>query len=475
MTAAASVERDDRDIVSLLWVGGRLAVAAGGILSGGRREEKKSRSRALRSILGSIGSMLMSTTSISRPSLRARRLALLSALVLFAAGTSSVVGQDATFQGKVLDPKGKGVEGATVTLVKADDPAVTASATTDKKGVYKLAISTPGDFSLRAEKAGFGQGERPVKVELGMLYNDADVQLLDEKLWKENQAVEAFNAGVKSLQAGKPEEAVTSFQKASELNPELPQTQYALAAALHGLKRWEEAAAAIDRYKQMQPADDRPELNQLSFELYFEAGQEEKAKAALAKITDPKARAELAPRVYNAGVAKTKAEDLEGAIARFELAAELDPSFAQAHQNIAAIEFNRQRFKEALPHLDKLLAAKADSVEGLRMRFFSLRALGDDRMKDALRDYLAKAPAAGEEIAKIAGDDFDAGNADLATKTLEALIELKPDVAVAHYHLGRALASAGANAGAKTHLQHFVEMAPNHPDAKAAKQMMAEL
>lgn len=410
------------------------------------------------------------------PSPLARRFTLLSALVLFVAGASSVVAQDATFQGKVLDPKGKPVEGAMVSLVKTDDPTVKATATTDKKGAYKITIAMPGDYALRAEKAGFGPSERPAKVELGMVYADANLQLADEALYQQNQAVEAFNAGVQSLQAGKPEAAVESFKKALATNPQLAQAHYALAAALHGLKRWEEAAAALDLYQQAQPADDRPELNQLAFELYFESGQDEKAKAALAKITDTKARAELAPRVYNAGVAKTKAEDLEGAIADFELAAELDPAFGLAHQNIAAIEFNRQQYKKALPHLDKLLAAKPDSVEGLRMRFFSLRALGDPGMKDALTAYLAKAPAtAGEEIAKIAGEDFDAGNAEVATKTLEALIAVKPDVAIAHYHLGRAMASAGANAGAKTHLQHFVEMAPNHPDAKAAKQMMAEL
>jgi tetratricopeptide (TPR) repeat protein len=405
--------------------------------------------------------------------LAAARLLVVLALAL-AAGAAAQ--GEATFQGKVLDPKGKPVEGATVSLIKVDDPSVKASATTDKKGAYKLTMATPGDYRLRAEMTGFGPGERPAKVELGMLYNDADLQLADEAVWKQNQAVEAFNAGVKELQSGKAEAAVGSFRKAAEMNPQLAQAQYAMAAALHGLKRWEEAATAIDKYRQLQPADDRPELHQLAFELYFESGQDDKAKAELAKITDPKARAELAPRVYNSGVAKNKADDIDGAVERFNLAAELDPSFAQAHQNVAAIEFNRQHYKECLAHVDKLLAAKPDSVEGLRMRFFSLRALGDDRMKSALSAYLAKAPATtGDEIAKIAGDDFDSGNTALATKTLEALLEVKPNIAVAHYHLGRALASAGASAGAKTHLQQFVEMAPNHPDTAAAKAMLKEL
>jgi hypothetical protein len=46
---------------------------------------------------------------------------------------------------------------------------------------------------------------------------------------------------------------------------------------------------------------------------------------------------------------------------------------------------------------------------------------------------------------------------------------------VAHYHLGRALASAHANAAAKTHLQRFVDLAPSHADADEARAMIKEL
>ena len=309
-----------------------------------------------------------------------------------------------------------------------------------------------------------------------MLYADADLQLGDAAAFQQNQAVEAFNAGVKDLQAGKPEAAIENFKKASELNPKLPQPVYAMAAAYHGLKKWPEAAAALDKYQQMAPTDVRPELYQLAFEIYFEAGQDDKAKAALAKITDPKAKAELAPRVYNSGVAKNKEKDIDGAVERFKLAAELDPNFDQAHQNIAAIEFNRQNYKEALG----LSRQAAQGQAGLGRRAAHavlLAARAGRRAHEERAPGLRRqgAPSAGEEVAKIAGEDFDSGNTAAATKTLETLIEVKPDVAIAHYHLGRALASAGANATAKTHLQQFIEMAPNHPDAKAAKQMMAAL
>jgi tetratricopeptide (TPR) repeat protein len=414
--------------------------------------------------------------SASSASLHSRLVLSTLGLVLIALASTAMAQDVATFKGKVFDAKMKPVEGATVTLVKADDPNVKATATTDKKGEYTLTMATAGDFKLRAEKQGHGPGERPAKAELGMFYADADLQLGDEAAYLQNQAIDAFNAGVKNLQAGKPEAAIADFKKSSEINPKLPQPVYAMAAAYHGLKKWPEAAAALDQYQALAPTDTRPELYGLAFEVYFEAGQDDKAKAALAKISDPETKKGLAPRVYNAGVAKSKAGDNDGAVERFALAAELDPGFDQAHQNIAAIEFNRRNYKAALTHIDMLLKTKPDSVEGLRMRYYALRALDDNRMDGALKAYLAKAPnSAAEEVAKIAGEDFDSGNTALATKTLETLLEVKPDVAVAHYHLGRALASAGANASAKSHLQQFLNMAPNHPDAKAAKEMMAAL
>jgi tetratricopeptide (TPR) repeat protein len=419
------------------------------------------------------------TSPRSRAVLRAERrfgARVLLCSLLFLAVALGAAAQDAVFQGKVLDPKGKGTEGAKVTLTKAGDPAVVASATSDKKGAFKVAIDSAGEFVLRAEKAGFGPAQRAVKVELGMQYGDANLQLLDEATWKQAQAVEAFNAGVNALQSGKEEEAIAKFEEALAINPQLAHAHYARAAALHGLERWADAAEAIDRYRQAQPDDNRPELYQLAFEAYFGAGLADKADQALARITEPAARAQLAPPIYNAGVERTRQEDLDGAIEMFQMAAELDPSFAQAHQNVAAIEFNRQAYALALVALDKLLAAKPDSVEGLRMRFFSYRSLSDPRQKDALVAYLAKAPAtAGAEVASMAADDFEAGNADAARTTLEMLVGAQPKLPEAHYHLGLVCASQGRNAEAKEHLQHFLDLAPSHPEAEAAKAMMTEL
>ena len=280
-------------------------------------------------------------SGVGRPARRARLVLPVLGLLLIGLA-SSAVAQDATFTGKVFDPKMKPVEGAAVSLTKTDDPNVKATAVTDKKGEYKLTIGTAGDYKLRAEKEGFGPGERPAKAELGMLYADADLQLGDAAVLQQNQAVEAFNAGVKDLQAGKPEAAIENFKKASELNPKLPQPVYAMAAAYHGLKKWPEAAAALDKYQQMAPTDVRPELYQLAFETYFEAGQDDKAKAALAKITDPKAKAELAPRVYNSGVAKNKEGDVPGSVERFKLAGR-----ARSQLRAGAPEHRRDRVQQA--------------------------------------------------------------------------------------------------------------------------------
>ena len=55
---------------------------------------------------------------------------------------------------------------------------------------------------------------------------------------------------------------------------------------------------------------------------------------------------QLAPRVYNSGVAKNKEGDIPGSVERFKLAGELDPNFEQAHQNIAANAVSTRNFTQ---------------------------------------------------------------------------------------------------------------------------------
>jgi tetratricopeptide (TPR) repeat protein len=422
----------------------------------------------------------MTRANTSLPSPRfARRLRDLApvrcALIVLALGGLASAGaaqQAALFEGRVLDPKGKGVEGAKLTLTHAQDMTVVASGTSDKKGKFSIPVLLAGPYTLVIDSQ-HAPYRNNLTVEPGMEYK-ADLKLKDMAVYRQERSVEAFNDGVRALQGGQEEEAEELLKEAEELNPDLVPTHQALSALYHGQERWEESAAQMDLFLAAQPDDTL--MAPVAFDSYFESGQEEKAIAALAKITDPALRRESAVRVYNAGVRFFQADDLDGALGMFERAAEIDPTSIKSFQNMAAIEFNRDAFDAATGHLAKLLELDPTNAEGNRLLFYSYRGLEDDRAYGALEGFLSTANAdQTTEVVDLAGEQFNGGDADGAERLLQVIVKVKPMVPEGHYFLGRVLASKGQNDEAKQHLQHFVDMAPSHAEADAAKAMIADL
>jgi tetratricopeptide (TPR) repeat protein len=70
---------------------------------------------------------------------------------------------------------------------------------------------------------------------------------------------------------------------------------------------------------------------------------------------------------------------------------------------------------------------------------------------------------------------FNASNVEGAIATLRQALEQDPDLAGAHYTLGLALLGQGQNADAQRHLERFLALSPDHPDAETARQMLQHL
>jgi Flp pilus assembly protein TadD len=62
-----------------------------------------------------------------------------------------------------------------------------------------------------------------------------------------------------------------------------------------------------------------------------------------------------------------------------------------------------------------------------------------------------------------------------AAKVLEGVLQTDPKNARAHYMLGLCYTNTGDLARAKEHLETFLQLAPNDPEAQSARQMLAEL
>ena len=374
--------------------------------------------------------------------------------------------------GTAMDPEGEAIRGARVSILSEDGSTVVASGLSDKKGRFKIELDRSGAYILRIEADGFGPFEDAVNLQDDMR-TDAEIKLLDYELWQRQLAVEAFNRGFTALQARDDETAIAHFEEALEHNPTLGQAHAALATIYHTQERWNETIEALERFLDLSPG--AVNLAPVAFDAYRKTGQKDKAEAALAQIQDPQQRAASAVGVFNDGATAKNLGEIDAAFELFAEAAAVDPDLAVAHEQLAAIEFDRKNYEASLLHLEKLLALKPASPTGHRLRYYAYDQLGDSRGGEGLRGYLGVAPEGTAGILlEEATEFFEAGQNETARRRLSALIEARPQLAQAHYQLGRVLASSDA-AEAKKHLRRFLELTPNDPEAEIARAMLAGL
>ena len=74
--------------------------------------------------------------------------------VLFLLAAGGLFGQTASITGRITDPSGAVVSGASVT-VQAVDTGIQTSGSTNAEGYYNIASLPPGNYNLSLSKAGF--------------------------------------------------------------------------------------------------------------------------------------------------------------------------------------------------------------------------------------------------------------------------------------------------------------------------------
>jgi tetratricopeptide (TPR) repeat protein len=186
---------------------------------------------------------------------------------------------------------------------------------------------------------------------------------------------------------------------------------------------------------------------------------------------------DLAIDAFNAGVAAHQAGDRVLARQKFEEAASLNPQLAQAHYAMAAVAMEEGRHADAAAASEKSIELDPTHVRALDLRWRAYTALGDKPKAQAAAEALAAADPTEGAVALYnrAVELFNGGDAAGAMALLERIIANLPDHAKAHYMLGLSLVNQGKTAEAKEHLQRFLELAPDDPDAAAAREMLAYL
>jgi tetratricopeptide (TPR) repeat protein len=241
---------------------------------------------------------------------------------------------------------------------------------------------------------------------------------------------------------------------------------------------WDQAKAALARFLELSPngLTEIVPVAPAAYRIYRQGGDTAGMAAALEVLRAHGMAQDLAPDSYNEGVLALKEKDFEEAERLFLEALELDPKLAQGHQGLAALHFNQQHYEQALPHAAALLAIFPRSRDGQRMAFFSHFELGHkDQAIASGRAWFELTEAAQDEVLDQAELAFEGNQPEVAQRYAEIVLAIDEGAPRAHYLLGRIFAGAGDIAGAKRHLQRFIELAPEDGEAAVARAMLEGL
>jgi tetratricopeptide (TPR) repeat protein len=216
------------------------------------------------------------------------------------------------------------------------------------------------------------------------------------------------------------------------------------------------------------------------------------AAAAVAGAKEAAAKTAELKKLFDEGVAASRAGNHDEAMAKFKGAADLNPQCYDCYYNMAFSASQKKDYEAAETAYKKAIEIKADYAEawsGLANVYNATRKFDEAATASAKAMELSNAGGAapGAAAAGAAGG----GNADAmfnqgvilwnggkiaeAKKQFEAAIAANPSHAEAHYQLGMALVNEGNLPGAGAEFEKYLQLAPSGPNAATAKGILATI
>lgn len=405
---------------------------------------------------------------------------LVAAIVLLVPAAGALAVGQGRLQAEVVDAEGKPVAGVQVTVTQ-EEIGYESTAKTNNRGRFTLmVIDATRVYTFSFQKEGMPKVVQTFKIEAGGVTRHtftlapsapsapAEATVTSER----NQAINVFNEGVTALQSGDKATARAKFEEAQAIDPDMPQPHSVLASLYVDLEEYDKAIASAQKLLELSPDD--PAALVALYDAHYAKGDTATAQQFLDRLSAAGGGTEAAVRVYNAGADSARAGNLDTALTLFGKAIELDPELAPAHAAQARMLLAGERFEEALAAADRALAIDPDMVDLQRVRYESFRHLGREAEAKEAFALLAAADPEGlaESLYERGKAAFESGDSTAALSALEQAVQADPGHARAHYMLGLAYANAGDNAKAKQHLETFLQLAPNDPEAGTAKQMI---
>lgn len=411
-----------------------------------------------------------------------------AAALLLAAGFGGALqaAEEGRLLGTVTDEAGAPLADVQVT-VSAPGFKYEQKRKSDKKGQFTiLVLDGTKEYQIKLEKEGYVPIEAPLRFKIGETIRQSYPlpqaqapkpveETGPQQLSGESQAINVFNEGVLAFQGGDTATALAKFQQAAELDPKQSAAWAALADLQLDQKKYAEAAVAAEKYLELKPGD--PRGLRARYDAYKGAADKEKAAAALEALAQGDPSRDTAIRIYNEGAEATRRNDNAAAATHLKRALEIDPTFDQAYSALTGLYLTRKNFKEAAALAEQWLARQPGNLEALTVRYEAYKGAGDQaKAKEALAALTAADQGADPEtLFKQGVSLFNANNFAQAKSAFERVLASDPNHAKANYMMGLVHANAGETAKAKEFLAKFVKLAPNDPDAPAAKEMLEYL
>ena len=390
--------------------------------------------------------------------------------------------------GRIMDKDGKGIPEVLVTVTSPEVSDFKDVETTDKRGIFMVDFSQLDvTYHYRFDKPGFTSMEFDQKWSLeGSAHQEWTMQPGASAAFdvapgglppasNSPEAIAAYNAGVLAARGKDDARAAAKFAEAVQHDPKLRQAWESLSVAQLSLQHYQEAADAAEKAIALGSADEA--VLTARWQAYRSLKNDAKAAEALKDLERIGKRTEEAKKIHNQAVALQKQGDYAGAFAKFQEALAVDPNLEVSQLGLANAAMKIGKPLEAARAAETILKADPTNEQAIRIRYNACLALGNKpRLLEALKGLAPYEPQlARDGILRMAFDAYDANDMPTARSRFDDALKIDPNYPPAYYYLALIDVSQGATADAKSHIERFLQLAPNDPEANSAREMLKYL
>ena len=300
--------------------------------------------------------------------------------------------------------------------------------------------------------------------------NEAAIELIGRSLaLNAAQPMAHFHQGVAYHSLGKLPEAVSSYQQASRLQPELADIHNNLGNALREQGKFDEAVASYQQALRVKP-DFAHAWNNLGIVL-AQKGQLSEAVAAFHRALQ--LQPDYAVAYSNLGLALAKQGKPGEAIQSFREALRVQPGYAEAYHNLGNAQRQLGQFAKAVESYQQAIQLQLNLPEVHDNLGIALSHLG--RFDEAVASFQAALrinPQFAEAYNSLGNTLQKQGRFDEAAAAVETALRLKPQFAEAHNTLGVIRSQQRRLDEALASYHKAIQLKPDHAEAHLNRGMV---